>query len=58
MGYGILTFPIITMIVKGHIDQILEQTRKVPEKHLILIIFNLQAFVLRVFNLWLIRDCV
>ena len=32
---------------KGHIDQRLEQTRKVPERHPVLIIFNPQAVVLR-----------
>ena len=36
---------------KGHIDQRLEQTRKVPEKHHVLIIFNPQAIMLRVPNL-------
>ena len=33
---------------KGHIDQRLEQTRKIPEKHQVLIIFTPQAVVLRV----------
>ena len=54
LGYGILTFPRITILAKGHIDQQLERTRtrKVPEKHQVLsIIFNSQEVVLMVLNL-------
>ena len=36
---------------KGHFDERLEQNKKVPEKHHVLIIFNPQAIVLRVPNL-------
>ena len=43
---------------KGHIDQRLEQTRNVPEKHHVLIIFNPKAFMLRVPNLQLTVVCV
>ena len=41
----------IEYLPKRHIDQRVEQTRKVPEKHHMLIIFNPQATVLRVSNL-------
>ena len=43
--------PRITYLQKGRSDQRLEQTRIVPEKHHVLIIFNPQAIVLRVPNL-------
>ena len=36
---------------KGHIDRRLELTRKVPEKHHVLIIFNPQAIMHTVSNL-------
>lgn len=42
-GGGLLGF----QLRKGHIDQRLEQTRKIPEKHYVLILFNPQAVVLR-----------
>ena len=51
LGYGILTFPRITILGKGHIDHRLEQTKKVPEKYPMFIILNPQALVLRVHNL-------
>ena len=45
-----------TALAKGHIDQGLEQTTKVPEKHCALTIFNPPATVLRVpdLSLWVI----
>ena len=50
LGYGILTFPRITIL--GHIDPRLDQTRKVPEKHQVLsTIFKSQSNMLRVHSL-------
>ena len=43
--------PRIIVFSKGHIDERLEQIRKVPEKHHVLIIFNTQAIMLEVPNL-------
>ena len=51
--------PRITVLAEGHVEQRLEQSWQVPEKHHVLImIFNPQAVVLRIPNLYIVGDCV